>query len=88
MVQGGVVIDMSMLNTIHGIATDRIVVDAGTTWSAVIDAALAQGLTPPVLTVFTELSVSGTLSVSGIGRHVAPVRSANGQCSGAQSRCR
>jgi FAD/FMN-containing dehydrogenase len=67
MVPGGVVIDMSMLNTIHRIAPDRIVVDAGTTWSAVIDAALARGLTPPVLTGFTGLSVGGTLSVGGIG---------------------
>jgi cytokinin dehydrogenase len=41
MVQGGVVIDMSTLNTIHSIAPDRMVVDAGATWSAVIDAALA-----------------------------------------------
>jgi FAD/FMN-containing dehydrogenase len=29
MVQGGVVIDMSTLNTIHSIAPDRVVVDAG-----------------------------------------------------------
>jgi FAD/FMN-containing dehydrogenase len=67
MVQGGVVIDMSALNTIHSIASDRMVVDAGAQWSAVIDAALARGLTPPVLTAFTGLSVGGTLSVGGIG---------------------
>lgn len=67
MVQGGVVIDMNMLNTIHGIAPDRIVVDAGITWSAVIDAVLGRGFTPPVLTGFTGLSVGGTLSVGGIG---------------------
>ena len=67
MVQGGVVIDMSTLNTIHSIAPDRVVVDAGAKWSAVIDAALAHGLTPPVLTAYIELSVGGTLSVGGIG---------------------
>ena len=67
MAPGGVVIDMSTLNTIHGIASDRMVVDAGAKWSAVIDAALAHGLTPPVLTTFIELSVGGTLSVGGIG---------------------
>jgi FAD/FMN-containing dehydrogenase len=67
MVQGGVVINMSTLNTIHSIAPDRIVVDAGATWSAVTDAALAHGLTPPVLTAFTRLSVGGTLSAGGIG---------------------
>lgn len=67
MVPGGVVIDMSALNTIHSIAPDRMVVDAGAKWSAVIDAALARGLTPPVLTTYIELSVGGTLSVGGIG---------------------
>jgi len=67
MVQGGVVVDMSTLNTIRSIAPDRMVVDAGAKWSAVIDAALAHGLTPPVLTAFTGLSVGGTLSVGGIG---------------------
>lgn len=67
MVQGGVVIDMSTLNTVHSIAPDRMVVDAGATWSAVIGAALSHGLTPPVLTAFIELSVGGTLSVGGIG---------------------
>ena len=67
MVQGGVVIDMSTLNTIRSIAPDRMVVDAGAKWSAVIDAALAHRLTPPVLTAFIELSVGGTLSVGGIG---------------------
>ena len=67
MVQGGVVIDMSTLNTIHSIAPDRVVVDAGAKWNAVIDAALGHGLTPPVLTAYIELSVGGTLSVGGIG---------------------
>jgi FAD/FMN-containing dehydrogenase len=67
MVQCGVVIDMSTLNTIHSIAPDRVVVDAGAKWNAVIDAALGHGLTPPVLTAYIELSVGGTLSVGGIG---------------------
>jgi len=67
MVPDGAVVDMSTLNTIHSIASDRMVVDAGAKWSAVIDAALARGLTPPVLTAYTDLSVGGTLSVGGIG---------------------
>lgn len=41
--------------------------EAGATWSAVLDAALAYGLTPPVLPDYMELSVGGTLSVGGIG---------------------
>jgi cytokinin dehydrogenase len=67
MIAGGVVIDMSTLNQIHSITSDRMVVDAGVKWSAVVDAALAQGLTPPVLTAFMELSVGGTVTVGGIG---------------------
>lgn len=67
MAGGGIVIDMSAMNAIHGVQSDRIVVDAGATWRAVLDAALPQGLTPPVLTNYLELSVGGTLVVGGIG---------------------
>ena len=67
MVDGGVVVDMSTLNGIQGVQSDRVVVDAGATWSAVLSAALAQGKTPPVLTSFIELSVGGTIAVGGIG---------------------
>jgi cytokinin dehydrogenase len=63
----GVVIDMSGLNTIRQLQPDRIVVDAGAAWSSVLEAALAQGLTPPVLTNYLGLSVGGTISVGGIG---------------------
>lgn len=63
----GVVIDMTRLNKIHRIDDDRIVVDAGTTWQAVLDATLPHGLTPPVLTNYLGLSVGGTLTVGGIG---------------------
>ena len=67
MAPDGVVIDMGTLSTIHSVEPERMVVDAGAKWSAVIDAALARGLTPPVLTAYNELSVGGTLSVGGIG---------------------
>lgn len=63
----GVVIDMGGLNAIRHIESDRIVVDAGTAWSSVLDATLAQGLTPPVLTNYLGLSVGGTIAVGGIG---------------------
>jgi FAD/FMN-containing dehydrogenase len=59
MVQGGVVIDMSTLNTIHSITSDRVVVDAGAKWSAVIDAALVHGLTPPAM-FWNSMSLSLT----------------------------
>lgn len=65
-VSGGVVIDTSTFNTIE-IQSDRAVVGAGVLWSALAQAALARGLTPPVLTDYIELSVGGTLSVGGIG---------------------
>ena len=63
----GVVIDMGAISKIHHIQPDRIVVDAGATWKAVLEATLAQGLTPPVLTNYLGLSVGGTLVIGGIG---------------------
>jgi cytokinin dehydrogenase len=65
--EDGVVIDMSTIGKIHQLKPDRIVVDAGVTWKAVLEATLAQGLTPPVLTNYLGLSVGGTLAVGGIG---------------------
>ena len=67
LVEAGVVIDMSGLNTIHTVKSDYAIVDAGATWHNVLDATLACGLTPPVMTDYIELSVGGTLSVGGIG---------------------
>ncbi len=66
-VEAGVVIDMSTLTTIHTIGSDRAVVDAGVLWSDLLRRSLAQGLTPPVMTDYIELSIGGTLSVGGIG---------------------
>lgn len=67
LVEDGVVVDMSSLNKIHEVGTDRVVVDAGATWKTVFEATLAKGLTPPVLTNYLGLSVGGTLAVGGIG---------------------
>jgi len=64
---GGVVLDMTSMRTIHHVHSDRAVVDAGATWSAVLDTTLAHGLTPPVLPNYLDLSVGGTLAVGGIG---------------------
>ena len=60
-------IDMTQLRTVHDVQNDRVVVDAGAKWSEVLAATLPQGLTPPVLTDYLELSVGGTLVVGGIG---------------------
>jgi cytokinin dehydrogenase len=65
-VKGGLVIEMASLSTIHSIAPDAAEVDAGVKWSDLVKAAVPEGLTCPVLTSFTGLSIGGTLSVGGI----------------------
>ena len=67
MARDGIVCDMSRLNTVRSVERDRVIVDAGATWSEVLAATLPQGLTPPVLAEYLELSVGGTLVVGGVG---------------------
>ena len=62
----GIVIDMSTLNQIHSIEQDAAVVDAGVVWRDLLLATVPVGLTPPVLTDYTRLTVGGTLSVGGV----------------------
>ena len=62
----GLIIENRFLNTIHSIGPEGADVDAGVRWKDLIIAAVAQGLTPPVITGYTQLSVGGTLSVGGI----------------------
>jgi cytokinin dehydrogenase len=64
---GGLVIDMSPLHAISIAADGTASAQAGARWSSLLHAALPEGLTPPVLTDYIELSVGGTLSVGGIG---------------------
>ncbi len=66
-VQGGLVIDSSTLDTIEHIGSDYVQVQAGIRWIDLIAKTIPLGLTPPVLTGFTGLSVGGTLSMGGIG---------------------
>jgi FAD/FMN-containing dehydrogenase len=67
LVEAGVVIDMSALDTAPVVAGDRVQARAGLKWRTVLEASLAQGLTVPVITGYLGLSVGGTLSVGGIG---------------------
>jgi cytokinin dehydrogenase len=67
LVEAGIVIDMSTLNTAPEIVGDRVTVRAGVMWRDVLLATLPYGLTPPVLTGYLGLSVGGTISVGGIG---------------------
>jgi hypothetical protein len=62
----GVVIDMSTLNQIHSVGPGAAVVDAGVVWRDLLLATTPAGLTPPVLTDYTRLTVGGTLSVGGV----------------------
>lgn len=76
-VEGGLVIETAPLNHIEAVGGDTVSVGAGARWSEVATSTLRQGLTPPVLTDYLELSVGGTLSVGGLGgqahRHGAQV---------------
>ena len=66
-VEGGIVIDMRSLQGVHAVSSDRIEVDTGADWRAVVHAALSSGAAPPVLTNHLGLTVGGTLSIGGIG---------------------
>jgi uncharacterized protein (TIGR00730 family) len=66
-VRGGVVIDMSGLSRIESPEGMSVWVEPGVTWRELVRKTLEQGLTPPVLTDYTDLSVGGTLSVGGLG---------------------
>ena len=64
--EAGVVIDMSTLSQIHSVGQDAAVVDAGVVWRDLLQTTIPLGLTPPVLTDYTRLTVGGTLSVGGV----------------------
>ena len=66
-VEAGIVVDLSGIRQIHRIERDRVVASAGIRWREVLEATLAHGLMPPVLTDYIGQSVGGTLSVGGIG---------------------
>lgn len=76
-VRGGIVIDMRSLQQVHTFTADSVEVDAGISWHALLQATLAYGLAPPVLTKFLGLTVGGTLAIGGVGvaslRHGAQV---------------
>src|SRR5688572_19096006 len=66
-VDAGVVIDMTTLATVHEINPTNALVDGGTRWLDLVAQTVPQGLTPPTLVDFLELSIGGTLSLGGIG---------------------
>jgi len=66
-VEAGVVVDMSTLATVHEINPTNALVDGGTRWLDLLTQSIPQGLTPPTLVDFLELTIGGTLSLGGIG---------------------
>jgi FAD/FMN-containing dehydrogenase len=62
----GLLIESSALASIHSIGHGVAEVDAGVVWRDLITQADQVGLTPPVITGYTGLSIGGTLSVGGI----------------------
>ncbi|MFD0560619.1 FAD-binding protein [Kitasatospora saccharophila] len=61
----GLVIEMRALKRIHRIGPQGADVDGGVLWTELMTAAFARGLTPPLFTGYTELTIAGTLSVGG-----------------------
>lgn len=66
-VEAGVVVDMATLATVHEINPTNALVDGGMRWLDLLTQTIPQGLTPPTLVDFLELSIGGTLSLGGIG---------------------
>jgi cytokinin dehydrogenase len=66
LVGGGLIVEMRSLAGIFEIGSDFADVGAGLLWNELLALATAVGLTPPVFTGYTGLSIGGTLSVGGI----------------------
>ena len=66
---GGVIVDTSSLQKIHEIDADgeTATVDCGVVWRDLVAATVPQGLVPRVLTNNLGVSISGTLSMAGLG---------------------
>ncbi len=67
--QGGVLLDTSVMNTIHEIdeAGETATVGCGVVWRDLVAATLEKGLIPRVLTNNLGVQISGTLSMAGLG---------------------
>jgi FAD/FMN-containing dehydrogenase len=66
-VPGGISIDARGMSKVCSVRSGYAVVEAGTTWAQLTEAALKTGQTPPALPDYLYLSIGGTLSVGGIG---------------------
>jgi FAD/FMN-containing dehydrogenase len=67
LIDDGIVIESTALNSIKYTSDDTLDVEAGALWGDVAKAGLARGRLPPVMPDAMMLSVGGTLSVGGSG---------------------
>lgn len=65
--RGGIVIDMRSLSQVAVCDAGCVRAGAGATWRQVVQHTVLHGMSPRVLTDYTDLSVGGTLSVGGLG---------------------
>ncbi|MFJ4674613.1 FAD-binding protein [Kitasatospora sp. NPDC088783] len=63
--ENGLVVEMRGLGRIHRVGPRGADVDGGVLWTELMTAAFARGLTPPVFTGYTDLTIAGTLAVGG-----------------------
>ena len=66
-VEGGIVIDSSLLNAVRWHGNDTVDAQPGALWGDVAKLTLERGLTPPVMPDAMMLTVGGTLSAGGLG---------------------
>ena len=69
---GGVTLDLSRLDRVEPVdaANGTITCEPGARWREVVAAAALQGFVPPVLPLYLDLTVGGTISVGGMGPSV------------------
>lgn len=69
--QDGILLDMRSLNRVHELHADQLWfrAEAGATWQQIVDAAIPQGVVPPVLTNNFEVTLGGTHSAAGLGQN-------------------
>jgi hypothetical protein len=65
---GDIVIAMDRLDRIGEVADDHVVVEAGAPFTAVVRAAAARGLAPPVIPGIVVATVGGILASGGLGK--------------------
>jgi cytokinin dehydrogenase len=69
--QDGILLDMRSLNQIDEFHPEQMwfQADTGVTWSQIINTSLPQGLIPPVLTNYFDVTIGGTHSAGGLGQN-------------------